>query len=48
MLVIIGPVPRGVDLPKALRVERSYSRQRDMEEYRRRRMSDSSVSEKYY
>ena len=41
-----GPVPKGVDLPRALRTEKSLSRQREMEEYRRRRMSDSSVSEK--
>lgn len=36
-------VPRGVDLQRALRAEKSQCRQREMEEYRRRRMSDSSL-----
>jgi hypothetical protein len=38
------PVPRGVDLPRALQAERVYSRQREREEYRQRRMSDSSLT----
>lgn len=41
---LLGTVPKGVDLPRALRMEKSMSRQREVEEYRRRRMSDSSVS----
>ena len=39
-----GVVPRGVDLGRALREEKVYSRQREIEQHRQRRMSDSSVS----
>ena len=39
-----GVVPRGVNLVRALREEKVHSRQREMEQHHRRRMSDSSVS----
>jgi hypothetical protein len=36
-------VPRGVNLVRALREEKVHSRQREMEQHHRRRMSDSSL-----
>ena len=45
---LTGVVPRGVDLPRALMAEKTLSRQREIEEHRRRRMSDSSVSHSQY
>lgn len=38
-----GPVPAGVEFHTALRVERTKERQREIEQFRRRRLSDSHV-----
>ena len=38
-----GPVPAGVEFQTALRVERTKERQREIEQFRRRRLSDSHV-----
>ena len=37
-------MPSGVDLTSALRVERTKERQREMQQFRSRRLSDSFVS----
>ena len=44
-LTCTGPVPAGVDFKGALRVERVKERQRQIEQFRRRRLSDSHVCE---
>ena len=42
-LTCTGPVPAGLDFQAALRVERTKERQRQIEQFRRRRLSDSHV-----